>query len=590
MKSLRAWRLTTGLVLTLFVTVHLSNHALGLISIDAQEAMRKFVSPIWRSLPGTLLLYSALIVHALLGLYALWRRETLRMPAWEFAQLSLGLAIPLMLIPHIFGTHVAASMLGTETTYAHVIAALWSKTETLIRQPLLVLIVWGHLLVGLHYWLRLRPGYRRLLPVTYLVAAMVPLLALLGFLRVGVELRQTATATSVAAFKASPETNDDADSQLQPGWDDTGTAERRATREKRKAALDERKAALAERKELALDIAGGMLALVLLARMARRGLRTRQGTYRITHANGSVIVAPVGQSLLEALREARIPHASVCGGRARCTTCRVRIGKGRETLPTPNPAEASALRRIHADADTRLACQLRPRHNVIVTPLVPADAGAADANVAGSAGSERALAVMFVDLRDSSGLAEHRLPYDVLFILNRFFAEMADALSETGGYYSTFNGDGFMALYGTTSDLGQGCRDALHGAVAVSRRLAQINAALTSELRDPLRVGISIHAGEAIVGTMGPPANPIISALGDTVNVAARLEAETKRHNCALIVSVACARASGIDLSQFPEHTVDVRGRSQQVSYYAIADVAALTPLLPHATVLARTG
>jgi adenylate cyclase len=157
---------------------------------------------------------------------------------------------------------------------------------------------------------------------------------------------------------------------------------------------------------------------------------------------------------------------------------------------------------------------------------------------------------------------------------------MADALEETGGYYSTFNGDGFMALYGTKGDLAQGCKDALRGAIAVSGRLAQINAALASELREPLRAGISVHAGEAIVGTMGPPAQPIVSALGDTVNVASRLESETKSRQCALVVSAACAKAAGIDLSAFPEHTVQVRGRVQSVSYYAIADAAALAPLL----------
>jgi len=258
----------------------------------------------------------------------------------------------------------------------------------------------------------------------------------------------------------------------------------------------------------------------------------------------------------------------------------VRIRPPRDTLPAPNVAEASALLRIHANPDTRLACQLRPTHAVYVTPLVAADARAAHANIAASEGRERALAVMFVDLRDSSRIAEHRLPYDVLFIVNRFFAEMVEALGETGGYYSSFNGDGFMALYGTRGELPQGCRDALRGAVALARRLAHINTALASELRYPLRVAIGIHAGEAIFGSMGPPAQPIVSALGDTVNVAARLEAEAKRHNCTLVVSEACASASGVDLSRFPEHTVNVRGRVQSVSYYAIADVAALAPLL----------
>ncbi|MEO5784278.1 MAG: adenylate/guanylate cyclase domain-containing protein [Casimicrobiaceae bacterium] len=575
MRAIRALRLATGLVLALYVTVHFSNHALGIFSVDAQEAMRKVVSPVWRSLPGTVLLYFALIVHPVLGLYALWRRQTLRMPTWELMQLALGLAVPLMLIPHVFGTRVAASMLGTESTYPNVIGRLWSSPETLIRQSLLVLIVWMHVAVGMHFWLRLRAGYRRWLPVTYVIAAMVPLLALLGFWGAGFELRKAQAANPVdtrAAFAIDDPERDAAradppyDAMLGKGGGGPPTA------------LQSR---LEGRKELALWTAASLFAFVLLARAARRRLQVRKGTYRIQHASGLTVVAPLGQSLLDALREAGVPHASVCGGRARCTTCRVRLGPGYASLPAPNAAEMLALQRIHAEPNVRLACQLRPDRDVGVTPLLPADAGAADANGAGKDGRERAVAVMFVDLRDSSRFAEHRLPYDVLFILNRFFAEMAAAVNATGGYYSTFHGDGFMALYGTASDIGAGCRDALHGTVAVADRLAGINAALASELREPLRVGISVHAGEAIVGTMGPPAHPIVSALGDTVNVASRLEGEAKRHGCALVVSATCARAAGVDLSEFPEHTVNVRGRAQSVSYYVIADAAMLEPLLP---------
>jgi adenylate cyclase len=110
-----------------------------------------------------------------------------------------------------------------------------------------------------------------------------------------------------------------------------------------------------------------------------------------------------------------------------------------------------------------------------------------------------------------------------------------------------------------------------------------MNTALRADLGQPLRVGISIHAGEAIIGTMGPPATPLLSALGDTVNVAARLESETKRHGCVLVISAACARAAGVDLARFPEHTTTVRGRSEPVTYYAIADAAAVAACLPAA-------
>ena len=545
MRTIRSVRLASGLVLSLFITVHLANHALGVISIDLAESMRRVVSPVWQSWPGTLALYGALFTHAFLGLYALWRRRTLRMPVWELAQLVFGLAIPLLLIPHAFGTRVASAMLDNDTGYATVVPALFSSAENLVRQPTLVLVVWGHLLLGLHYWLRLRAGYRRALPLLVAVAVLVPSLALSGFWGAAEELR--------------------ARNELVPAG---STADPLA------------RARFENLKDFAFYGYAGLLVLVLCARMARRTLAKRRGSYRLSHSNGQRIVAPLGQSVLEALRDAHVPHASVCGGRARCTTCRVRVGRGAESLPAPGALETQALTRIHAEPDVRLACQLRPTHDLQVTPLLPPHVAPADARGGDHPGRERAVAVMFVDIRESSRLGEQRLPYDVFFILNRFFAEMAAALRETGGYYSTFNGDGFMALYGTTGDLGRGCRDAMRGALAIERRLARLNAALDADLREPLRAGIGIHAGDAIVGTMGPPDHPILSALGDTVNVAARLESETKTHQCTLVISSACSRASGVDLSQFPEHTANVRGRGEPVSYYAIVNSEPLTALL----------
>ena len=94
---------------------------------------------------------------------------------------------------------------------------------------------------------------------------------------------------------------------------------------------------------------------------------------------------------------------------------------------------------------------------------------------------EQQVVAMFVDLRDSTALGETRLPYDVVFILNQFFAEMSEALKTTGGHYSTFAGDGLMALYGTDDDLpGLPRRDPRRNRDPA--RLARINAALSADL------------------------------------------------------------------------------------------------------------
>ena len=195
---------------------------------------------------------------------------------------------------------------------------------------------------------------------------------------------------------------------------------------------------------------------------------------------------------------------------------------------------------------------------------------------------------MFVDLRDSTSLAEGRLPYDVVFVMNQFFAEMHAALRATGGYYAQFRGDGLLALYGLEVSLREACRSAIAGAAEMQTRIERLNQSLADELKAPLRIGIGIHAGVAIVGTMGPPEAPIYSAIGDMVNTAARLEDMTKAFGCALVLSDYVLKEAGIEPAHLsdaaPEHQVRVRGKTERLTVYAVADprtlVQDLVPLM----------
>jgi len=183
---------------------------------------------------------------------------------------------------------------------------------------------------------------------------------------------------------------------------------------------------------------------------------------------------------------------------------------------------------------------------------------------------------VFVDLRDSTRLGEGRLPYDVVFIMNQFFAEMHQALRATNGYYAQFRGDGLLALYGLQSELPQACREALAGAAEMQRRMDALNASLAADLAEPLRIGIGAHAGVAIVGTMGPPEAPIHSAIGDNINIAARLEGMTKAYQCTMVVSEETLRTAGIDPRGAPLHRVRVRGRNERLNVYAVDDPRSL--------------
>jgi adenylate cyclase len=174
-------------------------------------------------------------------------------------------------------------------------------------------------------------------------------------------------------------------------------------------------------------------------------------------------------------------------------------------------------------------------------------------------------------------LGEAKMPYDVLFVLNQFFHEMTKALAATNGHYSQFTGDGLMALYGLDAAAQTaGPLDAIRGAREMLRRLDQLNRQLREDLVEPMRIGIGIHYGEAIVGAMGPPRSQIMTAIGDTVNICARLESLTKDYDCAVIISRRAAQAAALDMSDGELHCAMVKGRAEPVQFYALKAFADL--------------
>jgi len=298
-----------------------------------------------------------------------------------------------------------------------------------------------------------------------------------------------------------------------------------------------------------------------------------------------------GQTILAASQLARIPHASVCGGRGRCSTCRVRVGRGGAALPPPGPEERRVLARIGAAPNVRLACQTEVAADCEVTPLLSAAAGPALARPRPGylQGDEREIAILFADLRGFTTLSEDRLPYDVVFVLNRYFTAMGTAVEQAGGRIDKFIGDGVMALFGIEQGIEAGSRNALEAARRMAQSLEELNRSLKSDLREPLRIGIGLHSGAVIVGEMGYGRATSLTAIGDAVNTASRLEAMTKDFEAQLIVSAPLAAHAGVDLGAFPRHQIDVRGRSQTLDIHVVASALELPAWAP-AVVMTTTA
>ncbi len=211
----------------------------------------------------------------------------------------------------------------------------------------------------------------------------------------------------------------------------------------------------------------------------------------------------------------------------------------------------------------RLACQLRPNRDLAVTPLLQAAIGAGAAHTPASAGGgdEREIAVLFADLRGFTRVAERKLPYDVVFILNRYFEAVGGAVAHAGGIANQYTGDGVMALFGVEADPDTACRQAIIAAGGMIDRLEALSRVLGGELETPLRMGIGIHAGSVVVGEMGYAGTRYLTAVGDTVNTASRLEALTKDYGCELVVSEEAIARAGFAAADYPRHELALRNR-----------------------------
>lgn len=541
--------IASGLVLVVFIIGHFLNHALGIGSIALMEQGRWGFSMVWRSWPGTILLYGALLTHFVLALDALWRRGSLRMPPGEGLKIAFGLSLPFLLAEHVVGTRLDYSLTGYVRGYVEVLNSIQVSDIKAAFYTLALVVAWAHGCLGLWFWLRSRVWFQRVTPLFHMIAVVVPLLAMLGVF----------SAMSVSRG-APPTPNAQVGLPLPTIY------------------------SIINGFYLGFALLIGAILLVKFI--------PRRSKIRIRYASGRVVSVNPGGSVLEASRSAGIPHVSVCGGKGRCSTCRVQITDGLDGQPAAEPRELATLKSIGAGKDVRLACQLRPNHDLSVMPLVDVGSSLIAARQAPNsiAGQERMVAALFCDLRSFTQLSEKKLPYDVVFLLNRYFAVVDSAVESAGGMVDKFIGDGAIALFGIETSYAQACRQALQAAVRLAEGIEKLNEAMSAELQSPLRIAIGLHAGPAIVGRIGHGRATSLTAIGDTINTASRLEGLAKQRNVELVVSADLVRTAGVT---FPGHEVEeleIRGRAARLETWIVARAADISEALALASKPAETA
>lgn len=330
-------RIISGLVLFVFVTMHLINVALGLHSVEMMDRARPLLMGAWTNPAGTFLLTLSLGSHFALGLLAIYRRSTLRLSPTDTVQMIASLAIVPLLVPHVVGTAIAARY-GVVPSFASLIPYFWiDQPLEGLRQVVLLAVLWIHGCIGVYTWARIQPWWARAGAFLYPFAVAIPVLGLLGFVEAGNQVIAEGRPPLPPMQLALP--------------------------------FEEILAILKSINWTIFYVYVGLVVLVLVARQLR--VAGDDGLVRVSFDGGMAAVGTKGMTLLDIARLNDVPMANLCRGRGRCGTCRVEIAN-RGVLPLMEAEEEKTLARVGALAGTRLSCQLAlPAGEFKVRRLVP---------------------------------------------------------------------------------------------------------------------------------------------------------------------------------------------------------------------------
>jgi adenylate cyclase len=548
---IRQLRIYTGSLLFFYALTHLLNHSVNVVSIEAADFVREnYFHFIWKNPVAYFLLYASLAIHIILGFYSILTKKSFKITGREWIQILFPVLALLVLLQHIAGGFLLTRF-EVDIKYSLLYALLSSDPNELVAGAvlfsLMVIFIWVHGVIGIHGLLKFNfKSYQRYMFGFKFIYWFVPIGAVLGFIA---GLRETSVLATIENLKGN-------ENFIMSFFG---------------AIPQEAFAYIAPVEPLVMNNYP-VFVLAVLVLCILNVVRARYfGRVKISYPGGNEFSVPRGTTILEASRLAGIPHVSVCGGKGRCTTCRVKVVSGIEDVSEPNAHEARVIKRLGLDADVRLACQLKPSKNLSVIPLInPETKEIKTRSPVGLSGKEKETVVVFIDLREFTKLSEKKLPYDVVYILNKYYSVCGEIIESNKGRLDKFIGDGIMAIFDGSENSSENCKNSIKAAQMISNAIKGLNIEMKSDFSEELRFGIGIHVGNTIVGMMGYGQTVSETVVGDNVNIAARLEELNKKYGSELVVSKDVLIAANINTNQFTNEKIKIRGRKEELEIYSL--------------------
>lgn len=285
--------------------------------------------------------------------------------------------------------------------------------------------------------------------------------------------------------------------------------------------------------------------------------------------------AAADETILAASLEAGIHHTHVCGGRARCSTCRVVVFEGLEHCTPRTHIEDILAKQLHFPPTIRLACQTKITDSIKIRRLVLDNedihiTSQLDPNsISGTIGEEQFITILFADIRNFTTFADTLPPYDIVHALNRYYRQMNKVISDYDGEIINYMGDGLLAVF-PEQQKGASVQNGVLAGLAMLQALEGLQSYFEAVYSQKLNIGIGVHYGQVVIGNLGIASWRHPTAIGDAVNVASRIETANKALGTRFLMSEVAYKyvENQIQIGRVME--VELKGKVDKYTLYEV--------------------